>query len=751
MTIGSSERVVRHLREAARRFDVDGMTDGQLLDCFVSQHDEAAFAALVRRHAAMVWGVCRRVVGHAQDTEDAFQATFLVLVRRAAGIRPREQVGNWLYGVAHRTALKARSSSLRRRSKEKQCDPIPEAAMSAPEVNHDLQGWLDQELSLLPDKYRLPIVLCDLEGRTRRDVARQLKVPDGTLSNRLAAGRRMLARRLLRHGISLSAGSLAAALLAESARAAVPGGLVLAAIRAAAESAPSDVVPTSVVALTEGVMKAMLLKKLKLTAVVLTLLGALAATGGLLLSPAPRAVADPPGDAGKTAAQPATDRERLQGAWLVAAAFLDGNHLSDDALKKEAQRWVFTGDTVLMLRADQPGRVDEVAFSIDAGRAPKTFDHVFGNGLDKGKICPGLYRLDGDVLVVSDNPKTKERPSGFMAGSGRVLVFRRAVAGRSSAKSDAEFLTSACQELCKRKPTELESRYFQEDQEADKRARVTAWLLQATPKDPQAHWQMHFSQLYRNAPVTINRVDGLWHDDLRIFSNYDSNTILFHYDNAVNAPIQGYFRAQTSQTPNVNAYIDLQYPDLNIVYPYVLDSVSGDVIAADSAIDDATWLRRLMLDITGILPTNVEMQYFLADKDVKKRKKVTEWLLNNKEFARRWMWIMWQRNLTQPSLVGGWYQTNPIGAIYSYNPTAAPDRVTQLLTNMIGDKKSDSQILEALTLATMARFPTDGERSFILTQVAGKSDRPAAWTEVLATLRRTNEAKEHGTSLQGKK
>src|SRR5262249_50412716 len=119
MADGSTQRVVRQLRQIAFLRNVDAMTDGQLLDCFVRERDEAAFAALVRRHAAMVWGVCRRVVGHAQDAEDAFQATFLVLVRKAASVRPREQVGNWLYGVAHRTALKAKAISARRRSREK--------------------------------------------------------------------------------------------------------------------------------------------------------------------------------------------------------------------------------------------------------------------------------------------------------------------------------------------------------------------------------------------------------------------------------------------------------------------------------------------------------------------------------------------------------------------------------------------------------------------------------------------------------
>src|SRR5262249_3382873 len=152
----------------------------------------------------MVWGVCRRVLGSHHDAEDAFQATFLVLVRKAASVRPAALVGNWLYGVAHRTALGARADIARRRRRERQADAMPEPAARR-ERDRELSAALDAELSRLPEKYRAAVLLCDLGRRTRRDAARQLGIPEGTLSGWLSRGRALLARRLTRHGLGLSA------------------------------------------------------------------------------------------------------------------------------------------------------------------------------------------------------------------------------------------------------------------------------------------------------------------------------------------------------------------------------------------------------------------------------------------------------------------------------------------------------------------------------------------------------------------
>ena len=164
--------VLHNLRRSLLGHDEAGLTDGELLECFVTRRDEDAFAALMRRHGPMVLGVCRRVLQNEADAEDAFQATFFVLVRKAASIRPRGMVGNWLYGVAHSTALKATAMSTKRLVKEREAAARPRPSVTG-ETWQELQALLDQELKLLPDIYRAAIVLCDLEGKSIKEAARQ--------------------------------------------------------------------------------------------------------------------------------------------------------------------------------------------------------------------------------------------------------------------------------------------------------------------------------------------------------------------------------------------------------------------------------------------------------------------------------------------------------------------------------------------------------------------------------------------------
>jgi RNA polymerase sigma factor (sigma-70 family) len=280
--MATAPTLLRHLRRALLRRDVDHLTDGQLLDCFLARREEAAFEALLRRHGPMVLGVCRRVLGDTPDAEDAFQATFLVLVRKAASVVPRELVGHFLYGVAHRTALKARAGAARRRMKERQAATMP-PPHPPDETWDDLRPVLDRELGRLPEAYRVPIVLCDLEGKSRKEAARHLALPEGTVSSRLARGRRLLAARLARHGITLSAGTLAV-LLTGRASAAVPAPLFDLTLQAAArvaagEALAAGAVSARVVSLTEGVLQAMLVTKLKLVTATVLLAAAVLGLG----------------------------------------------------------------------------------------------------------------------------------------------------------------------------------------------------------------------------------------------------------------------------------------------------------------------------------------------------------------------------------------------------------------------------------------------------------------------------------------
>jgi RNA polymerase sigma factor (sigma-70 family) len=346
MQTGRRKSPLAPLRRALARREGGGLSDAELLGRFLARHDEAAFEVLVRRHGAMVLGVCRRVLGHAQDAEDAFQATFLILVRRAAAIRKRDAVGHWLYGVAYRTALEARAAAARRHATEKQVSHLPEPAVGPADPAGDLRAVLDAELARLPDKYCAALVLCDLQGHARREAARQLGIPEGTLSSRLAAGRRLLAERLGRRGVTLSAAALASTLSAPLVSAAVPAPLVQATVGAAVtfaeDNAGTAAASANVLFLTRKVVSAMTLAKLKIAVPFLLAVILLGAGAGSIWSGAsgrePGAGGQPaerrtePAAAAQTG--PATARlvpwDGPQGAWTLHFKWKDPRVLTVD-------------------------------------------------------------------------------------------------------------------------------------------------------------------------------------------------------------------------------------------------------------------------------------------------------------------------------------------------------------------------------------------------------------------------------------
>jgi RNA polymerase sigma factor (sigma-70 family) len=220
--------LVRQLRTA------EPTTDSDLLDRYLTLHDEEAFAALVQRHQRTVLSACRQVLGPGTDVDDAFQATFLVLLSRARSARWRASLGGWLYAVAHRIAVRMRSSEHRRTRRESHVARRAEAPAPVPDLSwQEAVAVLHEELDRLPDRFRLPLLLCYLEGLSRDEAATQLGWTPGTLRGRLARGRRALARRLTRRGITLSAGLLAVVTGSETTALAAPPNLIGATLQTA--------------------------------------------------------------------------------------------------------------------------------------------------------------------------------------------------------------------------------------------------------------------------------------------------------------------------------------------------------------------------------------------------------------------------------------------------------------------------------------------------------------------------------------
>jgi RNA polymerase sigma factor (sigma-70 family) len=278
-------RVVHELQRAAIQSGPEP-SDADLLNAFLERRDEIAFEMLLRRHGPLVLGVCRRLAGNEEDAADAFQAVFLVLVQRARSIRSRVALGSWLYGVAYRASLKARAKLKRRQTWEIALPNIPEREVEMPIPTDDMLAILDEELNMLPEKYRAPVVLCELQGQPRSVAAKALKIPEGTLSSRLATARRMLRARLLRRGIAPAVGALATGLASPTAKGAIPAHLLASTIKIAAITAggwvTAGAVSARVLAIKDGIVKAMLMSKLRISMLFLAAVVLAATCTGLI-------------------------------------------------------------------------------------------------------------------------------------------------------------------------------------------------------------------------------------------------------------------------------------------------------------------------------------------------------------------------------------------------------------------------------------------------------------------------------------
>lgn len=267
-TLDPIRRVFDRVRDADRG-------DGELLARYRSHRDQDAFGSLVRRHGPMVFGVCKRVLRDPHAADDAFQATFLVLAKKADQVRPPDRLSPWLYGVAYRTAMKARGRACRRQQIEQQyATEVANRTALPPERDADLLPVIDEQLNALPEKYRTPLLLCGVQGLNKAEAAERLGLPEGTVSSRLARAREMLRDRLARRGVVVPAVALGAALTANTLHAAVPPTLASATAELAMSSALAS--PT-VLSLSHEVLQSMTFLKLKMLCAVAT---AIALTGG---------------------------------------------------------------------------------------------------------------------------------------------------------------------------------------------------------------------------------------------------------------------------------------------------------------------------------------------------------------------------------------------------------------------------------------------------------------------------------------
>jgi RNA polymerase sigma factor (sigma-70 family) len=382
--------------------------DEVLLERFVANRDEAAFTALLTRYGPLVLGTCQRVLRHQQDAEDAYQATFLVLARKADSIGKRQSVGSWLYGVAYRVALQVRRGASRWRKEAQPLPDVPGPEAKPDESGQDLRPLLDEELGRLPTKFRDAVVLCYLEGKSTEEAATALGCPRGTVLSRLARARERLRGRLVRRGITLSLGALTAFLSGLAAGAALPANLtssiwqtVQSPVRKrGAEASRAET-------LADAFESARRVVRVKLGGALVLTMGLLGGAIGLFLLS--RGQRTGPAD-------PLPDRERLQGTWEVIAVWNFGQPLPAEQLPN-VPPLIIAGDRLRF------GELD-ATLQLHPERTPKEMDLVWPDG----QVMEGIYRWDGDELTTRHGRPGVPRPTTFADAPGDPtlrIVFRK--------------------------------------------------------------------------------------------------------------------------------------------------------------------------------------------------------------------------------------------------------------------------------------------------------------------------------------
>jgi len=436
MANGSDGAVLRQVNRLFGPGTVAGLSEGDLLERFVARRDEAAFEALVARHGPMVLGVCRRALRDPHDADDAFQATFLILARRAGAIRDREILARWLFGVARRVSARARVLAGRRRDRERPASEELAGPVIDP-ADGELRAILDEEVGRLPDRYRSPVVLCYLEGRSHEEAARQLGWPVGTVKGRLSRARALLRSRLTRRGLAGPAAALAMAAVRE-ASAAVPEALLQSTTRTALTfalgGASAGMFPAASAALAEGTLRTTTMFKLKVLSAAVLAVG-IAAGGAGVIAQVGKAGDEAPSVKAGDVQIPQTipkgdDRSMIQGRWVILEIEVGGQDeqiprinptilVTDERIVSPVGVGVTTsprGAPYLLIPSSTPKGIDFSLSELDDGLP------------DRNKVLLGIYSLDGDRLRFCIAGPDQPRPRAFVSNPDtqtRIVTLRR--------------------------------------------------------------------------------------------------------------------------------------------------------------------------------------------------------------------------------------------------------------------------------------------------------------------------------------
>ena len=410
-------------------------SDEQLLKRYCSQRDEVAFAVLVHRHGPMVWRVCRRVLGQTHDAEDAFQATFVVLVRKAATVRWQKSIAGWLYQVSHRVALRSRAQAAKRATVAASGNLAAVPVSSADSADEARRGVIEEEISRLPESLRLPVVMCYIEGLTNSQAARRIGCPEGTVVSRLARARSRLRRRLRARGIAVVGAAALAGLLADGAGAAVAPALAGAAIALAARDGATGtaVVSAHVAQFASAVVReifwqrtvrcglAILLGTAIVGSIVVVELGlwsvdrepdAAPARGPVFNEMNPAMNGPNP----QTKPQIANAMQALQGDWILEDWEFEGQRFPVDPA---SQNIVFAGDRCILTNVfgQHPGPVmADIVFDNDD---PSRFFDLIAVIENVSVRCPCLYEVSEGTLRIAIAFSGRPRPTELTTKNGK--------------------------------------------------------------------------------------------------------------------------------------------------------------------------------------------------------------------------------------------------------------------------------------------------------------------------------------------